>query len=117
MGKVLDDLRLKPNERAALEELRDKLRESFGKRLLRFVLFGSRARREGNEESDLDLLLVIRGYDRMADDDAVHSIAFDVDMRHGVFTQTIEYSETEYRDRVEKELPLLAGIERDGVSL
>ena len=115
--KTLDDIDLKPNEHAALEELKTRLRERFGERLLRFLLFGSRARGEGNEESDLDLLLVIRGYDRVADDDAVHGIAFDVDMRHGVFTQTIEYSETEYRDRMEKELPLLAGIERDGVSL
>ena len=117
MPRTLDEMKLKPNERAALAELKRRLRERFGERLLRFVLFGSRARGEGNEESDLDVLLVIRGYDRVADDDAVHRIAFDIDMRHGVFAQTIEYSETEYQDRMERELPLLASIERDGVSL
>lgn len=45
---------LLPRERKALEELRTWLEGRFGPRLREVVLFGSRARGEGNEDSDLD---------------------------------------------------------------
>ena len=41
MSRTLDDLRLKPNERAALEELGRRLGERFGGRLVKLVVFGS----------------------------------------------------------------------------
>jgi predicted nucleotidyltransferase len=50
-------VRLSPVERAAIERFRDALAARFGGRLGRVVLFGSRARGEGHEESDLDLLV------------------------------------------------------------
>ena len=118
MGRTLDDLPLKENERAALEELRDGLRERFGERLLKLVLYGSKARGDGDDESDLDVLIVVRGYERLSDDDdAVHSIAYDVQLRRNVYTQTIEYSEAEYQHRLDVETPLVTNIEREGVPL
>jgi predicted nucleotidyltransferase len=118
VARTLDDVPLRPNERAALEELRERLRGRFRERLVKLVLFGSKARGEGGDESDLDLLIVIRGYDRTGDDDdAVHSAAYDIDLRRGVFTQTIEYSEAEYRQRLDRETPLVTNIEREGVPL
>ena len=51
-------------ERAALSDFRARLLERFGVRLVRFALFGSRARGEGHEESDLDLLVLVRSLSR-----------------------------------------------------
>ena len=55
---------LKPNERAALATLVERLRQRYGDDLLRVVLFGSKARSD-SDESDLDVLVVVR----MPDDD------------------------------------------------
>ena len=48
-------------EREALARYVGKLREALGPRFVRAVLFGSRARGEGHEESDLDVAVVVRG--------------------------------------------------------
>ncbi len=121
MSKALDDLGLKPSERAALAELRDALREKFGERLVRFVLFGSKARGESDEESDVDVLLVIRDFDKEENWDEwneLEDLAFEIgDMRHGVIFNTIEYSQSEYEFELRHEYPLIANIEREGIPL
>lgn len=52
-------MRLLSAEEAALRELAAIARARFGDRLLELKLFGSRARGEGNEDSDLDVLIVV----------------------------------------------------------
>lgn len=47
-------------ERSRLDRFRQRVRALLGPRLLKFCLFGSRARGEGHAESDLDVLLVLR---------------------------------------------------------
>jgi len=42
-------------------ELRDRLEELYGDRLERVVLFGSQARGDATPESDVDVLVVLRG--------------------------------------------------------
>ena len=51
--------RLLPHESAALAELAAWVRARFGARVHAISLFGSRARGEGNEESDLDVLVAV----------------------------------------------------------
>ena len=58
MRTVIDD----PVVRLALEELDRKLRERFGRKYLRLILFGSRARGDGNPDSDADVAVVMRGH-------------------------------------------------------
>lgn len=48
-------------EKAALEALTTWVRARFGARVSELALFGSRARGEGNEDSDLDVLVAIEG--------------------------------------------------------
>lgn len=47
-------------ERRVVTELAARLRTRFGDRLSRVVLFGSRARGDVTEESDIDLLVLLR---------------------------------------------------------
>ncbi|MFM1842254.1 MAG: hypothetical protein RLZZ490_990 [Cyanobacteriota bacterium] len=44
-----------------LERLRTDLKERYQDRLIRLVLFGSQARREATNMSDIDVLVVLRG--------------------------------------------------------
>jgi predicted nucleotidyltransferase len=48
-------------EQRALAELKRRLGDRFGDRIERLVLFGSRARGEGHEHSDLDVLVLLQG--------------------------------------------------------
>lgn len=46
---------------ALLGQLRDRLATLYGDRLERLVLFGSQAREESDDQSDIDVLVVLRG--------------------------------------------------------
>ena len=64
------------NEWAALDTFVARLREQYGDRVVRVVLFGSKARGDYDAESDLDLLVVLNGGDwRLRD--AVALVAFE----------------------------------------
>jgi predicted nucleotidyltransferase len=54
-----DAVHLGAAERAALSEFTSWVRERFGDRVSELCLFGSRARGEGHEESDLDVLVCV----------------------------------------------------------
>jgi predicted nucleotidyltransferase len=51
-------------ETSALSRLRERLEARFADRLAAITLFGSRARSEGHEESDLDVLVLVRALTR-----------------------------------------------------
>jgi len=50
------------NQDAVLQELNQRLRELYGDRLVKLVLFGSRARGDNDPDSDYDVLVVLKGH-------------------------------------------------------
>ncbi len=74
---------LSPLERLAVAHFRASLEARFGGRLAGLTLFGSRARGEGDEDSDVDLYVVIRDVTR-AERREVQDLAFDVELEHRV---------------------------------
>jgi hypothetical protein len=54
---------------------------SLGQRLSSLVLFGSRARGQGRDDSDLDLLVRVEQLTR-ADRGAICDLAFDIGVKH-----------------------------------
>jgi predicted nucleotidyltransferase len=103
---------LSPLERSALDRLRAALGERFGVRLASLVLFGSRARGEGDETSDLDVLVTIRELTR-DERHAVLDLADDVERAFGLRIEPL------VRDVDPRSLgaALAREIARDGVSL
>jgi predicted nucleotidyltransferase len=74
---------LTPAERAAVDEFLDEVRRRLGPDLHEVRLFGSRARGEGTDESDLDLAVIVTPQGR-ARRYEVYDAAFDIGLRHGV---------------------------------
>jgi hypothetical protein len=82
------------------------------------VLFGSFARRDGNENSDIDLLLIRP--DAIEEDDARwttqrHDLAHAVRQWSGNDTQIVEMSAGELATATEHEEDLITNLRRDGV--
>jgi predicted nucleotidyltransferase len=70
---------------AALAEYRNGLRELYGERLERVMLFGSRARGDARPGSDADVLVVLRGkfnYDKEIE--RTSKMTAEVSLKHGI---------------------------------
>ena len=105
---------LTDNEKAALRELKEHLARDFG--LVEMRLFGSRARGEGDVESDLDVLAVLERTD-WETEKRIYDIAFDLDLKHDVVLSMIIYSRTDFDSPLNKACGFYREVQRDGVLL
>jgi predicted nucleotidyltransferase len=113
------DARLTPDERAGLAAFVDRLRQRYGDDLLRVRLFGSKARGDSHEESDFDLLIVLRigpGDYRRRWNELV-DLAWDIQLAHGIIISFILKDGANYARMQRDGLLLARNIEQDGVDL
>jgi predicted nucleotidyltransferase len=96
-----------------LKEFRQEIEKLYGKRLKDVILYGSWARGEATEESDIDLLIVLEGkvipgkeIDRMID------IITEINLKYGVLLSIFPVSEEEYSTL---NSPLLINVRKEGM--
>jgi predicted nucleotidyltransferase len=96
-----------------LKEFREEIEKLYGKRLKDIILYGSWARGEAKEESDIDLLVVLKGevmpgkeIDRMID------IITEINLKYGVLLSVFPVSEEEYST---VNSPLLINVRKEGM--
>jgi uncharacterized protein len=100
---------------AIIQELRRQLEALYGPRLMRMVLYGSQARGDAEQGSDIDILVVLQGPVSPGEEIARTSdIIASLSLEHGVVLSRAFVS----ADRFEREQsPLLMNIRREGVSV
>lgn len=103
-----------PLVRATVAKLRLRVAERFGGRLLDVVLFGSYARGEAHEESDVDVLVLL---DRVewSDRKAILDVAGDLWFETDLFVSPHVIDQATYKRWREEERPLVMDVERDGI--
>lgn len=96
-----------------IKEFKAALEKLYGQRLKDVILYGSWARNEATEDSDVDLLVVLEGevkpgkeIDRMID------IITDINLKHNVLLSVCPVSD---RDHESLKSPLLMNVRREGV--
>jgi hypothetical protein len=107
---------LSPTEQQALLEFVQLLQEQFNGRVRFALLFGSKARGEGSQDSDLDVLVVVD-----SDDWRVHKqiryLAADICLEYGLNLSPRVWS-TSHHQEIEELQPLLyQNIRRDSTNL
>lgn len=96
-----------------LKEFREEIENLYGKRLKSIILYGSWARGDATEESDIDVLIVLEGkvipgkeIDRMID------VITEINLKHSVLISVYPVSEEDYSTI---NSPLLINVRREGV--
>jgi len=107
---------LSPAEAAAVREFVARVRELLGTELLHVRLFGSRARGEGHEHSDLDIALIVTTGGRARRYD-VYDLAFDVGLEYSVVLAPLVLEEQQFQKLKQRERLLALDIEREGIAL
>ena len=105
-----------PPERDALDELTAWVRARFAGRLQRLELFGSRARGEGDEDSDLDVLVVVDELTAAEGKEVAHHCG-DLLTRHDVIVSAFTVATAQLEHLRARERRIVREIERDGIPL
>jgi uncharacterized protein len=102
--------------RSAIQELKQRLDERFSTRLRDFRLFGSYARGDWHEDSDVDVVIVVEGLDRR-ERDALFDISWEVRVERMVPLAPLALSTDEWRTLTARGYLLASDIEREGIAL
>ncbi len=107
---------LSASEKAAVREFVDGARAVLGSELEDARLFGSRARAEGHEHSDLDIALIV-GHAGRAKRYDLYDLAFDVGLRHGVELAPLVIEARRLQDLRARERRIAMDIATQGIPL
>ncbi len=119
--KTVSTNRIQPNhltsdETSALAELKGRLEALVGGSLVQVVLFGSKARGDYGEDSDLDLAVIVRGLDR-ALKRAILDVVADVELHWLIPMSTLVLSEKEFFSLLERERQIAREIQHEGIRI
>jgi predicted nucleotidyltransferase len=116
--KELAELRhLTGQEKAALSEFVARLREKYADEVMLVVLFGSKVRGDFDEESDLDVLVVVEGDDRWPYWREITDLTSDLLLDYEVNMSALIFDEEHYRWLMEHRTPIYNNTTREGVSI
>lgn len=98
-----------------LQRFRTAVRETYGDRVARIVLFGSRARGDAQPDSDYDVAVFLRDMpDRIVEMYRLADLSTAIMDETGEFIHAMPYGADAYND---PRMPLMHEIRREGVDL
>jgi predicted nucleotidyltransferase len=110
--QTLEDL--PPKIRDILRQLREGLAEMYGERLRGLVLFGSWARGDAEEDSDIDVAVVLDTCDDPYDElHHIMDVAWPLSLENTVVVSIVPMSEKEWRH---EQSSFLMNVRHDGVA-
>jgi predicted nucleotidyltransferase len=108
---MIDDKRKKE-----LEDLKRRLRRLLGSQAFKMVLFGSRARGDYGEDSDVDMAILVRGLTREMKRRILDKVA-EIELEYLLPISVLVFSEDEFDHLKKRERRIAIDIEREGIPL
>ena len=102
--------------RKPIEEFLRRALERYREEIEGIILFGSVARGEGKEDSDVDVLVIVKERN-IEDMKEIHGIAFEVSMEHSQDISPKIYAVNEVLNRIEIGASFIKEVLKEGVSL
>lgn len=99
-----------------LKELKDIIKRTLGDRLVKMVLFGSRARGDYDEESDIDVAIIIEGLSREEKHNILDKVA-EVELEYLLPLSVLIFSEDDFEKLKSRERRIALDIEREGIPI
>ena len=113
--KMLDDLHLAQPLHDALQAARDRIAAEFA--VDRIVLFGSVARGEADEESDVDLLIILKDSASHQERDLITSIILDINLAYDTNLSELIVDQQTWDYGLPSVLPIHRAIQEEGIPL
>ena len=98
-----------------LKDCKNKVSKFYGERLSKMLLYGSWARGEANEGSDIDLLIALKGrVNNLKEIGRMKDIINDIQFENGIEISTITVSENQYK---KNNMPVYLNIRNEGIEI
>ncbi|MEW6040041.1 MAG: nucleotidyltransferase domain-containing protein [Elusimicrobiota bacterium] len=108
---------LTENEKQAVNELVEGLKNLYGDNLSRVILYGSKARGVSTEDSDIDIMIVLKDYKNWGSEfEKVAELVYSTEEKHDYDLLISFVIKKEINYHTEKS-PLLLNIAKEGVNL
>ncbi len=118
--KIKKDISLKihldSTENKAVKEFISELKSILKNELLTAVLFGSKVRGTANEESDIDILIVLKTKNTTILNQIVN-VLVDIQLKYDANISPLIYSEYEFDKNIEMSSHFIKSIEKEGIPL
>lgn len=108
---------LKAREKEALDKLISGLKKLYGANLDSVILYGSKARGDATRDSDIDVMVILGGYDNQSEEfDKIFKLVYAVEEEYDydLLMSFIIKKKEEYLGR---QSPLLLNVRKEGVNL
>ena len=106
---------LTEKEKKAIEELLVGLKKLYGENLSRVILYGSKARGEANEGSDIDIMIVLKEIENLVQERRkVSNLVWEICYKYDLLIAETIRTEEEYLTRA---TPFLLNVKREGIVL
>ena len=100
-----------------LPELKQALQEHYGDRLVKLILYGSHARGEATEDSDIDVMVVLDGLkhsEASKELDATIDIVCDINLKYDTLLTLLPIGEDRFAEYLS---PLLLNVRKEGITV
>ncbi|MEW6607170.1 MAG: nucleotidyltransferase domain-containing protein [bacterium] len=98
----------------AVNEFKDFLLDNYSNRIELIELFGSKARGDGDKESDIDLLIVVDKEDRRFDDQICEMMT-ELSLEYNTLVSPVVFEKEEFELEKRVRTAIIRDIERDGI--
>ncbi|MBE9580384.1 MAG: nucleotidyltransferase domain-containing protein [Desulfobacterales bacterium] len=107
---------LTPVEKKILQSFIEELKRNLGNEIVNMVLFGSRVRGDFNEESDIDIFILVRER-TMGIREKIGDVTADYIFDYDIPLSPVVYDLFEYQKNKELQSFFLENVEREGIAL
>ena len=107
---------LNPDEKVWLEKYREALDEQYPDLVQDIIVFGSKARGEAQEDSDLDVMIIIRGGNKKTKKD-IAFLGYDLSCGTQAVPSIIVYTDEEKNYRIQHQSSFMEVVQEEGVSV
>jgi predicted nucleotidyltransferase len=99
--------------RAVLEEVKERLIKIYGRKLKGIILYGSYARGDFEDSSDIDIIILLEDMNEpIIERERYFDVIYELDLKYDTVISIVPFKEEDFKKR---RLPIILNAKREGI--